>query len=800
MKKIKLISFLCLASALQFLQGQEKYTISGYITDQESGERLPYANITTKDGARGTVSNDYGFYSLTLPEGKHELVFSYIGYQPLLEIVQLDVNLEKHAQLFPTLEIEEVTIMANHSRYQPGRMERLKLKEIKKIPVGLGEPDILRVAQYLPGISGGTEGNTGLVVRGGHYDQNLYMLDGVPMFNTNHLFGFFSVFNPDAIKDISVYKHSFPARYGGRLSSVVDIKMKDGNMHQTTGNLAAGLLAARGSIEGPIIKNKASYIISARRTFVDLLLSPFKNNLGEFSGTGYYFYDLNGKINYILSERSRLYISAYYGKDDLDILDEEERKVGKDYSKTTHAEDLEWGNFVSSLRWNYLISSKLFFNFTLAQGQYKYDSKVRDGFLSYEDLGHSIDNVVKTDRGFDSYSGINYSIVRANLNFYPSPVYKMNTGLHYRYTELNPMARSKSLELNSLTTGAEKYTNEIYNINEGSAYIENIIKFFNNFELDVGARFNYYTNDTTYLNMDPRLSLSYTINPGWVATVGYTEMIQHIRTLSFSNVQLANEIIVSSNKKFAPAKSRQTSFSIDGELTKGYSFSTGLFYKYMDNLIEYREGASYANQLVNWADLATSGKGQSYGAELMLKKEEGKTTGWLAYTLSKSDRVFELINRGEVFPYKYDRRHDFNLVLNHEFNEKWTAGLVWVISSGIWISGARGIFPEVFTFNYNLDEGRNYESNTIDYRRNTARLTTYHRLDVSVSYHMVHRNNNRSSLTAGLYNAYNAKNPYTGYLQIASRGYGNLPPTIFGSINQKSLIPLLPHITYNYQF
>jgi hypothetical protein len=276
-------------------------------------------------------------------------------------------------------------------------------------------------------------------------------------------------------------------------------------------------------------------------------------------------------------------------------------------------------------------------------------------------------------------------------------------------------------------------------------------------------------------------------------------MIQHIRTLSFSNVQLANEIIVSSNKIFSPAKSRQASLSLDGELTNGYSFSTGLYYKFMDNLIEYREGASYANQLVSWTDLATSGKGQAYGAELMVKKEEGKTTGWLAYTLSRSDRVFEQVNRGEVYPYKYDRRHDFSLVMNHEFNEKWSAGMVFVISSGIWVSGAWGIFPNLFTFDYEHENPRSFKSNIIDYRRNAYRLTTYHRLDLSVNYHFVHPNNNKSTITAGLYNAYNAKNPYTGYYQINFKG-NQYEEIFYGSISRRSLIPLLPHITYNYQF
>jgi len=264
-------------------------------------------------------------------------------------------------------------------------------------------------------------------------------------------------------------------------------------------------------------------------------------------------------------------------------------------------------------------------------------------------------------------------------------------------------------------------------------------------------------------------------------------------------VQLANEILVSSNRKFAPAKSRQTSIGLDGELSKGYSFSTGLYYKFMDNLIEYREGASYTNQLVSWTDLTTSGKGQSYGAELMIKKEEGKTTGWMAYTLSKSDRVFELVNRGEIYPYKYDRRHDFNLVLNHEFNEKWSAGLVFVLSSGIWVSGAWGIFPNLFTFDYNHEDPNNFSSNTIDYRRNAYRLTTYHRLDLSVNYHKVHANNNKSTITFGLYNAYNAKNPYTGYYQINFMG-NQYREIFYGSISRRSLIPLLPHLTYNYQF
>lgn len=777
------------------------HTFSGFIVDSTSGERLSYVNVVDLEWGSGTVSNDYGFFSLQLPEGKRNIQFTYVGYAAAVIGINSSTDIQRNIPLVQNAHIQEVVLVGNRE-HESNNFQKIQINDIKEIPIAMGEADVLRVAQYLPGISSGMEGSTGLSVRGGDFDQNLYVLDGVPIYNVSHLFGFFSVFNPDALKDFTIYKNSFPARFGGRLSSVVDVRMKEGNNQKTEGNISIGLLASKASIEGPIIKNKMSYILSARRTYLDLLLKPFNNSLEEFDGTSYYFYDFNGKINYIFSDKSRIYFSFYNGADKSEKLIEKAFQHENYFSKSIKDEDIGWGNLMNSFRWNYLISNKLFSNLTLAYSKYDYSSSLKRESLTYYNDGNGIYGSENNIRKVNSSNQLDYYFAKYETNFFPVSWYNLNTGVEFNFTKLQPTTQDESVTLGPLPLESSYFSPMDYSIRQTDVFIENIIKPFDRLELNIGARYNYYNNGKQYQNIDPRISINYRFKKIMNLSIDYSEMTQHIRTLSYSNIQMANELIVTSTNQVPPAHSKQTSFGVNGLISDTWSYSSNIFYKYMYNLIEYIEGASYKNQNVNWETLSTTGKGQSYGFEVYIEKNAGNTKGWISYTLSKSDRVFEHIHYGRPFPYKFDRRHILNLVLNREINSKWSAGMVWTFSSGFWLTGAQGIYANPFTFTYE----KTYEMsilerirNITDYSRNNYQVPPYHRLDLNINYNMKHNKGSESVISFGLYNAYNRKNVYSASFIISSTYFGN-NGALFGNINKTYLIPILPYITYNYKF
>lgn len=785
-----------------FFSQAQKVTISGYVSDQSSGERLIGANIYHLKTQQGTTSNQYGFYSLSLPAGETELLVSFIGYEPqTLHLTSTDQVI--NIQLKPNVgELSEINIHSTLSQLDNTQMStiELPLEKMKSIPVILGEADVLKILQLMPGVQSGAEGTSGIYVRGGGPDQNLFLLDGVPVYNASHLMGFFSVFNPDAIKSVTLYKGGFPAHFGGRLSSVVDVNTKDGNMKELHGDLSVGLIASKLMLEGPIIKDKTSFMLSARRTYLDALAQPVLaimnlQNEDNIRGAAF-FHDINLKVNHIFSERSRLYLSGYSGLDKVKIRDNGATSSQYDYKNLTY---IAWGNSIASLRWNYLFSNKLFSNTTLTYSHYIFDTKQQ--FITENSNENYYDEEL-----FRYYSGINDYTAKIDFDYFPSPLHSLKFGTALIHHQFSPgVTRFKYENSDHEDENSDMtYGNRSVYANEWSTYIEDEITLTPKLAVNAGINLSaYFVDQENYFNPQPRLSAHYKVNPAISLKASYSRMVQYVHLLYSSGINLPTDLWVPVTSKYAPPISDQFALGISTELPKGFRFSSEAFYKKMTNLIAYKEGASFIKSGTEWEDKVESGKGWSYGIEFMIEKTIGKTTGWLGYTWSKSDRRFNTINFGKVFPAKYDRRHDISLVLTHKFNDKIDMGVTWVYGTGNAITLAKSEYKVADIPGYEdvWDNVPNYES------RNNYRMPAYHRLDAGINFHKQKRHGIRT-WNISVYNVYNRKNPFILYWDSFdnSNTYGSEPGNFInnassgGRLIQFSLFPIIPSVSYSLKF
>jgi len=766
---------------VSFISYAQRHTISGYVSEEKTSEKLIGANIYVKGTTLGTLSNPYGFYSLSLPPGKYQIIYSFVGYKPVVQDIDLSEDKSINIALIQNLELGEVTVLGDRieNEVESAQISSINLstETIKSIPALLGEVDIIKAIQLLPGIQSGTEGSSGLYVRGGGPDQNLILLDGIPVYNVNHLFGFFSVFNADAINSVQLIKGGFPARYGGRLSSVIDIRMKEGNNEKIHGSGSIGLIAARLTLEGPIIKDKMSFVISGRRTYADILAAPLiaaqSKEQGEKFNGGYYFYDLNTKINYKFSERNRLYLSAYMGNDKAYA----NYKYDNDGNFSEDKFKLRWGNIISALRWNYLITNKLFLNTTLSYSRYKFLTS-----LYYKNIFDSNEEVYD----FSYNSGIEDFAAKFELDFLPSPNHYIRFGANNTYHTFNPGVNVFNLNSNldeniDTVIGNNKiYANEIF------AYLEDEITW-NKLKINIGVHASgFYVKDKFYYNVEPRASARYLINKKWSVKFAYTQMNQYIHLLTNANVGLPTDLWLPVTDTIKPQNSTQyaagTVFSLGG----GIDLSLEGYYKEMDNLIEYKEGATYLSTNEDWQKKVEIGKGLSYGAEVLLRKKTGKTTGWIGYTLSWTNRQFDNISFGEEFPAKYDRRHDISAVVAHKFSHRFDVGFSWIYGSGYATTLAHERYPS----------GVGMYANDIEYfdKRNNFRMPSYHRFDFSFNFHKQKKWGKRT-WSFGAYNAYNRKNPFFLYFDYDYNGNTNTKV-----LKQVSLFPVIPFISYQFTF
>jgi hypothetical protein len=764
---------------------QEKFTISGYVQDNESGENLIGVSIYDQKDFKGTASNQYGFYSLTMEKGNYVIIYSFIGYKSITKNINLDKNVRINLGLSnDAIVTDEVLITGERldKNISSSNMSQVKLKvgNIKKLPVILGEIDILKSAQLLPGIQSGGEGSSGLYVRGGGPDQNLILLDEAVVYNAAHLFGFFSVFNADAIKDIKIIKGGMPAEYGGRLSSVLDISMKDGNNKKYQLDGGIGLLSSRLTIQGPIQKEKSSFIVSGRRTYIDVLTKPFIPEDNAFNGSGYYFYDLTTKINYRISDKDRLYLSGYFGRDVFNFSNE----------NNGFAIKIPWGNATTSLRWNHLFNSKLFVNTSIIFSDYRFEF-----------------NIAQQDFELKIFSGINDWNTKVDFLYQPNQRHTVKFGLNYTYHEFTPGNASGS-------SGDVVFEpDEIFRqySNEGALYLSDDFDVTDLLKIHAGLRYSsfqhsgyisfrdYIKNDIfgskdNYRHIEPRISFRYKLSPTSSLKGSYTQNYQYIHLASTSSVSLPTDLWIPSSSVIEPKFADQYAIGVFKNLNDNmYETSIEAYYKEMTNLIEYKEGTLPEDNTNSSSDDAfTFGDGDSYGVELLIKKNKGKTTGWIGYTLSKTTRFFDDVNNGSAFPAKYDRRHDLSITITHELSKKWTLSSVFVYATGnsITLPNERYIIGDNIYTEYTS--------------RNGFRMEPYHRLDFGATYTPKKKKRFQSSWNFSIYNVYSRKNPYFIYfaLETPNGEPVNIPEGNIGDPKayQVSIFPILPSVTWNFNF
>ena len=758
----------------------QKHTISGYVRDAGTGENLIGATIYDVKSKSGVATNIYGFFSLTLPADSVELRVSFVGYQPqgtallLKEDMVIDFPLESGALL------DEVVVTAEEAIELAPQMSTVTvpMEQLKQVPVLLGETDILKTIQLLPGIQGGNEGTSGVYVRGGGPDQNLILIDGVPVYNANHLFGFFSVFNADAINNVSVIKGGFPARYGGRLSSVIDISMKEGNNQKITGRGSIGLISSKFTLEGPIKNENTSFIVSARRTYIDLLTRPIirASSDGDVVA-GYFFEDFNAKINHRFSRKDRIYLSFYGGKDKFYFRDRyasvtingQEQEVSEDEG------GLKWGNLISAVRWNHLYSSKLFSNVTATFSRYRFDV-----FSNFKET--RVDEPTQEER-IRYLSGIEDLALKVDFDYLPSA----NHNIKFGASAINHAFKPGVFTYRSDAEPDTTFGARTLRANEFSAYVEDDISLGNRLRMNAGLHASMFEiRGETFFSLQPRISARYLLGQDISLKASFAAMRQFIHLLSNSGIGLPTDLWVPATDLVRPQESWQVAVGVAKSI-EGFEISLESYYKEMDNLIEYLDGATFFNTDDNWEDKVASGSGTSYGTEFLIQKKTGRLTGWIGYTWSKTTRQFDELNFGEEFPYKYDRRHDLSVVSVYQINDRISVSGTWVYGTGNAISLPESQF-QTFDPNFNrfFYQGLEYYPS-----RNNYRMRDYHRLDLGISMSKQKKRGVRT-WSLGAYNLYSRRNPF--YIDISTDSRGNK------RFVQTSLFPIIPYLTYSFEF
>ncbi|WP_035842285.1 TonB-dependent receptor [Crocinitomix catalasitica] len=796
----KILGLICIGLfTFSFGSYAQRYTLSGFIKDAENGETLINARVYIDSLKVGTVSNSFGFYSLTLEKGIHTVTFSFVGKTPIKSLIKLDEDKNFDMHLKPVGHLKTVLVSHEKEQFESTEMGtvELSMEKVKTLPVLLGEQDIIKTAQLLPGIQSGSEGSSGVYVRGGGPDQNLILLDGVPIYNANHLFGFFSVFNADAIKQVKIIKGGFPAEYSGRISSVVDIRMNDGDMKKIHGEGSVGIISSKLMLNGPIVKDKTSFMISARRTYLDILSKPIlksinKNKTDEQkTNLGYYFYDINAKINHIINTKNRIYLSFYLGNDRFKLNNSANYTDTDSIQSTKESSSgMDWGNKIIALNWNHQFNPKLFMNSVLNYSSYKFETRFGNNSYHQSKPDKKIEEV-----SFQYNSGITDFGGKLNFTYFLNPRNEIKFGLGETYHTFNP-GINEIYSFNSISKIDTMYSTKNVYAHELNAFIQNDFKIGRRFQANLGLNYaNFFVRNNHYGILEPRINLNIRLQEKSSIKLSYAKTSQFLHLLTNTTIGLPTDLWVPVTDKIPPQIGHQFALGYAHQLNRSYRFNIEGYYKKMSNLIEYKEGASFFNANQNWENKVEIGKGDSYGVELLFEKRFGKTTGWIGYTLSWANRFFENINDGKEFPYRYDRRHDISFVLTHKFNEKISIGAVWVYGTGNAVTMAFQKYQKFQDGEDNLD----YDSQTINHyeKKNNYRMRAYHRLDLSLNI-VKEKKWGQAKWSFGLYNAYNRKNPF--YLDIGykknNEGFGFTKKALI----QYSLFPILPSISYSFKF
>ncbi|MCB9307207.1 MAG: TonB-dependent receptor [Lewinellaceae bacterium] len=795
-----LLILLCHCSPAFSQKADGRFTISGYVSDAAGGEYLVGATVADRKSGHGTISNTYGFFSLTLPSDSLLLYVSYIGYEAQVIPLHLNADRTLNIKLTASAVLEEVEIVADkyeriEERAQMSRID-VPIAQIKQIPALLGEKDVLKALQLLPGVSSGGEGQSGLYVRGGGPDQNLILLDGVPVYNASHLFGFFSVFNADAIRDVSLTKGGFPARYGGRLSSVVEINMKEGNDEEYHGEGSIGIVASKLTLEGPIQKGKSSFIVSGRRTYIDLLARPliksgFRSD-GSEGVAGYYFYDLNAKVNHRFSDKDRVYLSFYTGKDKFYLDLKDRYQIDNDaHDEYTTQSGLGWGNLTTALRWNHVLSPRLFANATLTYSRYKFNTSAGSSDRRY--AGGQLTN--ESSYSLDYFSGIDDVAAKVDFDFIPAPRHYIKFGSSAIFHTFYPGRFDTSIKESDDNTDITASVGQP-NVHAGelALYAEDDWKINDRLRINAGLHLSgFIIKDNPYFSIQPRLNARYLLSQGWAIKGAFSTMRQYIHLLTNETIGLPTDLWLPTTAAVKPQDSWQAALGVAKTFRKEYEFSAEVYYKEMKNVIAFREGASLF-QFDDWQTRVEQGDGTAFGLELFLQKKKGRFNGWVGYTLSWAWREFENINLGRRYPYKFDRRHDFEVVGTYRFNDRVSLSATWVYSTGnaATFGTSKYLAPGIYSYG---DYYYSYET-THTAERNNYRMRAYHRLDVGVDFTKKKQHHERT-WSFGAYNAYSRKNPF---FLLLENEYDNSNNTRKPVLKQISLFPVIPYFSYSFKF
>ena len=749
-----------------FISSAQKITISGFVKDDATKEALIGASLVNANNKTGTTTNQYGFFSLTVSAADTvELIISYQGYKlqakkiTAKENIQLDILLESSSGTLGEVIISSGKNNHNVQKAQMGVMD-VPIRAIKNLPVLLGERDIMKIIQLLPGVQGGQEGTSGFYVRGGNLDQNLVQLDEATVYNPNHLFGLFSTFNINAINNVKLIKGGFPAEFGGRLSSILDITMKEGNKKKYQVEGGIGLLSNNLTIQGPIQKNKSSFIVSARRSHINLLLKAFgtaKENLS------YKFYDMNAKMNFELGKKDHLFLSFFKGND-----------IAAYNNVNSLNYTTDFGNSTGTLRWNHLFGSKIFSNTSVIYNDYNLGlSTSQNNFYS------------------QLYTAVKDITVKTDFTITPDTKHKIKTGFNFTRHQLSPASFSAAIPRRGNKLTINKDSINKLNSNEMAFYLGDEFDVSNKFSVNYGIRVPLFTaSGKTYSFIEPRITTKLSVGPDASIKVSYTRMNQFLHLIPNSTAGLPTDIWVPSSNKTKPQSSTQYALGYFRNFKdNAIETSVEVYYKNMDNQVLFGEGRQLRVN-VNLDSLIVSGKGKSYGAEFFIKKNTGKLTGWISYTLSKTTQQFKDLNFGKEFPFKYDRRHNLAVTASYQFTKTWTFSTVFVYSTGAAFTAPTGRIST-------LNSGTIFEGNYFVYEgRNNYRLASYHRLDLSVSNNKtvkMFKKHYEREWVFGVYNAYSRLNPYFVYFEINAL-------TSQPTAKQVSLLPIIPGISFNFKF
>jgi TonB dependent receptor/CarboxypepD_reg-like domain/TonB-dependent Receptor Plug Domain len=805
MKKLLLILSFLLIQYENSLAQTTKFTISGTVKESGSGELLPGVSVYVQGQKIGTQTNNYGFYSLTISQNADVVVvFSFVGYKQTIKTFTATTP-KQNIELSPeTRQLDEVKVFGNSPEQQKVsenvQMSQVSIpvQQIKEIPAFMGEKDVLKVLQLMPGVQKGSEGNVGIYVRGGGADQNLLILDDAPVYNAYHLFGFFSVFNGDALKSVEMTKGGFPARYGGRLSSVIEMQMKDGNKEKLQVEGGIGLISSRLVVQAPITKNrKSSFLISGRRTYADIPATLFipAQNAGSF----YYFYDLNAKVNYDFGNKDRLFLSGYFGRDKGAVADVQG-------NRTINA-GLNWGNATGTFRWNHIFNEKLFSNVSLIHSSYQFST--------------TIDNKSATISNNTYVYNLNYSSsitdygVKADFDFFPNSHHSIKFGGQVTAHRFVPNA----LVVTDAAADTIRESSTLIDATESGVYVEDTYKPVSNLRINLGLRYSSFVSNTAnYSNPEPRISIALTLPKDFAIKASYATMNQYIHLLSNSGAGLPTDLWVPSTGTVKPQRSQQIAFGIAKDLTdKGLAITLEGYYKKMDNIISYKEGSTFATlsvdgpqalarsqvNIVPFEDKITAGQGWSKGVELLIQKKSGKLTGWIGYTLSSTEHQFDELNFGNKFYAKYDRRHDASIVAIYHLKPKITLSATWVYGTG----NAITLPDATYRSGYKIAGVDQAGVAAINYRgefrelpdygeRNAFRAAAYHRMDVGIQFHKQMKRHERT-WEFSIYNLYNRRNPYFyDFKSQYDQGTGITTKTLA----QYSIFTFLPSVSYSFKF